>query len=41
MQCIEHSGKCPLTKAALKKDDLVILTMDNIDEYRDKIVNME
>jgi hypothetical protein len=41
MQCIEHNGKCPLTKVPLKKEDLVKLTMDNIDEYRDRIVNLE
>ncbi|KAG2203617.1 hypothetical protein INT47_011711 [Mucor saturninus] len=31
---------CPLTKKALTKRDLVILTFDNLDEYKDKIVNM-
>jgi hypothetical protein len=41
MQCIEHNGKCPLTKTSLKKEDLVILTPENIEEYRDKIVNMD
>ncbi|CAO3631143.1 unnamed protein product [Mucor hiemalis] len=29
---------CPLTKKPLTKRDLVILTHDNIDEYRDKII---
>ena len=29
---------CPLTKRPLKKRELVLLTVDNIDEYRDKIV---
>ncbi|KAI8997410.1 hypothetical protein BDB01DRAFT_771026 [Pilobolus umbonatus] len=29
---------CPLTKKTLTKRDLVILTHDNIDEYRDKII---
>ncbi|CAO3638504.1 unnamed protein product [Cunninghamella echinulata] len=30
---------CPLTKNPLTKRDLVILTFENIDEYRDKILN--
>ncbi|PVU98234.1 hypothetical protein BB559_001744 [Furculomyces boomerangus] len=31
---------CPLTKNPLNKRELVVLTFDNIDEYRSKIVNM-
>ncbi|KAJ1740662.1 hypothetical protein LPJ78_003384 [Coemansia sp. RSA 989] len=31
---------CPLTKKPLSKRDLVVLTLDNIDQYRDKIVNL-
>ncbi|KAI8887576.1 hypothetical protein K501DRAFT_321286 [Backusella circina FSU 941] len=31
---------CPLTKKPLTKRNLVILTFDNVDEYRDKIVNI-
>ncbi|KAJ2080878.1 hypothetical protein H4R24_002752 [Coemansia sp. RSA 988] len=31
---------CPLTKKPLSKRDLVILTYDNIELFRDKIVNM-
>ncbi|CDS06189.1 hypothetical protein LRAMOSA08717 [Lichtheimia ramosa] len=31
---------CPLTKNPLTKRDLVILTWENIDEYRDQIINM-
>ncbi|KAI8321692.1 hypothetical protein GQ54DRAFT_297874 [Martensiomyces pterosporus] len=31
---------CPLTKKPLSKRDLVILTYDNIEQYRDKIVNL-
>ncbi|KAI9319028.1 hypothetical protein BX666DRAFT_1922411 [Dichotomocladium elegans] len=31
---------CPLTKNPLTKRDLVILTWENIEEYRDKIINM-
>ncbi|KAL1922293.1 uncharacterized protein VTP21DRAFT_9832 [Calcarisporiella thermophila] len=30
---------CPMTKQHMTKRDLVILTHDNIEEYRDKIVN--
>ncbi|ORX68667.1 hypothetical protein DL89DRAFT_236482 [Linderina pennispora] len=31
---------CPLTKKPLSKRDLVILTFDNIEQYRDKITNL-
>ncbi|KAJ2746406.1 hypothetical protein GGI20_001402 [Coemansia sp. BCRC 34301] len=31
---------CPLTKKPMSKRDLVILTYDNIEQYRDKIVNL-
>ncbi|KAJ1973963.1 hypothetical protein H4R35_003843 [Dimargaris xerosporica] len=31
---------CPLTKKPLSKRDLVVLTHDNIAEYKDKIVNL-
>ncbi|KAG2225897.1 hypothetical protein INT45_006593 [Circinella minor] len=31
---------CPLTKKPMTKRDLVVLTMENIDEYRDQIINM-
>ncbi|KAJ2146601.1 hypothetical protein IW136_000506 [Coemansia sp. RSA 678] len=31
---------CPLTKKPLSKRDLVILTYDNIEQFRDKIVNL-
>ncbi|KAJ2659494.1 hypothetical protein IW148_004227 [Coemansia sp. RSA 1199] len=31
---------CPLTKKLLSKRDLVILTYDNIEQFRDKIVNL-
>ncbi|KAJ2853045.1 hypothetical protein GGI22_005026 [Coemansia erecta] len=31
---------CPLTKKPLSKRDLVVLTYDNIEQYRDKIVNL-
>ncbi|KAL6051980.1 Ubox domain containing protein [Balamuthia mandrillaris] len=40
-RCLSSSeGICPLTKQPLKKRDLVLLTWDNIDQYIDKIVNM-
>jgi len=35
-----NSGICPLTKKPLKKRDLVILTWKNIDQYINKIINM-
>lgn len=35
----EPKNTCPFTKKPVKKRDLVILTWDNIDQYRDKIVN--
>ncbi|KAI9497259.1 hypothetical protein BDB00DRAFT_21700 [Zychaea mexicana] len=31
---------CPLTKKPMTKRDLVVLTLENIDEYRDQIINM-
>lgn len=44
VRCLNNwEGKkntCPLTKKPLSKRDLVILTLDNIEEYRDQIVNM-
>jgi len=36
----EPSNTCPFTGKPLKKRDLVLLTWDNIDQYRDKIVNL-
>ncbi|KAJ1559960.1 hypothetical protein HK096_010526 [Nowakowskiella sp. JEL0078] len=40
VMCLSGGGnKCPITKQDLKKRELVILTTDNIDEYRNKIVN--
>ncbi len=43
LRCItQQSGDlknvCPLTKKPLKKRELVLLTLENIDQYRDKIV---
>ncbi|KAJ3273008.1 hypothetical protein HDV01_004914 [Terramyces sp. JEL0728] len=35
----EQKNICPMTKNPLTKRELVILTFENIDEYRDKIVN--
>ncbi|KAI9361513.1 hypothetical protein BD770DRAFT_383558 [Pilaira anomala] len=44
IRCLNNwEGKkniCPLTKKSLTKRDLVILTLDNMTEYKDKIVNM-
>ena len=34
----DHKNVCPLTKKPLKKRELVLLTLENIDQYRDKIV---
>eukprot|EP01134_Creolimax_fragrantissima_P007819 CFRG7819T1 len=39
VQCLEHSDKCPLTQTILKKEDLVLLTTENIEDYRSKIAN--
>ncbi|CAO3618423.1 unnamed protein product [Mucor hiemalis] len=44
VRCLNNwEGKkntCPLTKKPLSKRDLVILTLENIEEYRDQIVNI-
>ncbi|KAF9382742.1 hypothetical protein BGX21_001738 [Mortierella sp. AD011] len=44
IRCLLQEGSakniCPLTKKPLTKRDLTVLTFENIDEYRDKIVNM-
>ncbi|KAF9581085.1 hypothetical protein BGW38_002026 [Lunasporangiospora selenospora] len=44
IRCLIQEGTskniCPLTKLPLTKRDLTILTFENIDEFRDKIVNM-
>ena len=41
--CLSQEGSqkniCPLTKQPIQKRDLVLLTWDNIEEYRSKIVN--
>ncbi|KAJ3129821.1 hypothetical protein HK098_008055 [Nowakowskiella sp. JEL0407] len=39
VMCLQNGGKCPITKQDLKKRELVLLTWENIDEYRSKIVN--
>jgi len=40
-KCLSGSGStCPLTKKPLSKRELVLLTFENIEEYREKIVNM-
>lgn len=43
LRCLSAEGCkniCPLTKRALRKRELTILTFDNIEEYRDKIANI-
>ncbi|KAI8346647.1 hypothetical protein B0O80DRAFT_467309 [Mortierella sp. GBAus27b] len=44
IRCLLQEGAtkntCPLTKKPLTKRDLTILTFENIDEFRDKIVNI-
>jgi len=37
----EPKNTCPFTKQAIQKRDLIRLTLDNIDEHRPKIKNME
>ncbi|XP_063934074.1 uncharacterized protein LOC135145874 isoform X2 [Zophobas morio] len=39
VQCIENNGLCPLTKQRVETRELVVLTPENINEYRHKIVN--
>lgn len=42
LRCILHSEPkniCPLTKKPLKKRDLIILTFENIEKYRSKVIN--
>jgi len=38
IQCLLENERCPLTKKPLKRSDLVVLTKQNIDRFRDKIV---
>lgn len=39
LKCLasEPKNTCPFTKKPIKKRDLVILTWDNVDQYKDKI----
>ena len=41
IQCLNQDPPniCPLTKQPLNERDLVVLTPENIEEYRSKIVN--
>jgi len=42
VRCLNNpdcKNKCPITKKPLTKRELVILTFENIDQYRDKIIN--
>ncbi|CAB4378462.1 hypothetical protein RhiirA5_353860 [Rhizophagus irregularis] len=44
VRCLSSEAQkntCPLTKKPLTKRELVILTKDNIDQYRSKIVNLD
>jgi len=34
-------GSCPLTKRSVARRDLVILTPDNIEQHRGRIVNWD
>ncbi|KAF8935396.1 hypothetical protein BGZ47_009965 [Haplosporangium gracile] len=44
LRCLLQDGAtrniCPISKKPMTKRDLTVLTFENIDEYRDKIVNM-
>jgi hypothetical protein len=35
----QGAGLCPLTKRPVNRRELVLLTPDNIEEYRSRIVN--
>jgi len=37
-RCLSQNPVCPLTKQPLKKRELVVLTWDNIEQYKDKII---
>eukprot|EP00033_Pygsuia_biforma_P003848 GCRY01004216.1.p1 GENE.GCRY01004216.1~~GCRY01004216.1.p1 ORF type:complete len:476 (-),score=70.01 GCRY01004216.1:14-1441(-) len=37
LQCLENDAVCPFTKTPIIKDELVILTLKNIDEFRSQI----
>jgi hypothetical protein len=37
---LAESGRCPFTKASLRADMLTVLTANNIDKYRGRIVAM-
>lgn len=41
MRCLQREPKntCPFTKKKLTRRELVILTPENVDEYRGKIVH--
>lgn len=42
VRCLNNpdcKNKCPITKKPLTKRELVILTFENIEQYRDKIIN--
>eukprot|EP00736_Rhodelphis_marinus_P001805 Rmarinus@m.24332 len=39
MACLRNSNACPLTKQLVRKEDLVVLSHQNIDYYRSRIHN--
>jgi len=41
VRCLTQNPKniCPFTKKTVKKRDLIVLTWENIEQYRDKIVS--
>lgn len=39
MRCLERRRMCPFTGKPLRREDLVVLTRDNVALYRDRIVN--
>lgn len=37
---LAEQQRCPFTKAPLRQDQLIVLTVNNIDKYRDRIIAM-
>jgi len=40
MRCLHGKDRCPLTQVPVRRRDLVVLTHDNIEEYRSMIANL-
>jgi hypothetical protein len=40
VRCLSKSQKCPLTRQPVTRRQLVVLTMENIQEYKEKIKNI-